>query len=126
MIQTQTRLKVADNSGAIEAECIKVLGGSKRRYACIGDKVVVAIKKARTGKGVKIKKGQVKKGIIVRTKHGIRRKDNSKIRFEDNAIVLVNEQDQPIGTRIFGPVAKEVRGEGDKYVKITSLAPEVA
>jgi large subunit ribosomal protein L14 len=120
MIQTESKLKVADNSGAEIVQCIKVLGGSHRRYAHIGDKIKVAIKKAKPlGK---VKKGQVKDAIVVRTRFGLRRSDNSKIRFDDNAVVLLNEQGQPIGTRVFGPVTRELR---DKQMKIISLAPEV-
>ena len=121
MIQTQSRLNVADNSGAEIVECIKVFGGTHRRYARIGDKIKVAIKKAKTGG--KVKKGQVKNAIVVRTKAGIRRDDHSKIRFDDNAVVLLNEQEQPIGTRIFGPVTRELRDKN--HMKIISLAPEV-
>ena len=120
MIQTESRLKVADNSGAKEVLCIRVLGGSKRRYASIGDKIVVSVKDATPGG---VKKGSVSTAVIVRTKKEIRRKDGSYIRFDDNAVVLLNAQDEPRGTRIFGPVARELR-EKD-YMRIVSLAPEV-
>ncbi len=120
MIQQESRLKVADNSGAREVLCIRVLGGSKRRYASIGDKIVVSVKEATTGG---IKKGTVSTAVVVRTKKEIRRKDGSYIRFDDNAVVLLNPADEPRGTRIFGPVARELR-ERD-YMRIISLAPEV-
>ncbi|MBK8506917.1 MAG: 50S ribosomal protein L14 [Saprospiraceae bacterium] len=120
MIQQESRLKVADNSGAKEVLCIRVLGGSKRRYASIGDKIVVSVKEASPGG---IKKGTVSKAVVVRTKKEIRRKDGSYIRFDDNAVVLLNPADEPRGTRIFGPVARELR-ERD-YMRIISLAPEV-
>ena len=120
MIQQESRLKVADNSGAKEVLCIRVLGGSGRRYASVGDKIVVAVKDASPGG---IKKGSVSKAVIVRTKKEIRRKDGSYIRFDDNACVLLNNQDEPRGTRIFGPVARELRAK--KFMKIISLAPEV-
>ncbi|MEY4106750.1 MAG: hypothetical protein RL181_1092 [Bacteroidota bacterium] len=120
MIQQESRLKVADNSGAKEVLCIRVLGGSHRRYASIGDKIVVAVKDATPGG---LKKGSVSKAVVVRTKKEIRRKDGSYIRFDDNACVLLNNQDEPRGTRIFGPVARELR-ERD-YMRIVSLAPEV-
>lgn len=120
MIQQESRLKVADNSGAKEVLCIRVLGGSKRRYASIGDKIVVSVKDASPGG---IKKGTVSKAVVVRTKKEIRRKDGSYIRFDDNAVVLLNPADEPRGTRIFGPVARELR-ERD-YMRIISLAPEV-
>lgn len=120
MIQQESRLKVADNSGAKEVLCIKVLGGSKRRYASIGDKIVVTVKEA-TPNGVK--KGTVSTAVVVRTKKEIRRKDGSYIRFDDNAVVLLTANDEPRGTRIFGPVARELR-ESD-YMRIVSLAPEV-
>ena len=119
MIQQESRLKVADNSGAKEVLCIRVLGGSHRRYASIGDKIVVAVKDATPGG---LKKGSVSKAVVVRTKKEIRRKDGSYIRFDDNAVVLLNNVDEMRGTRIFGPVARELR---DKYMKIVSLAPEV-
>lgn len=121
MIQTQTVLEVADNSGARHVMCIKVLGGSHRRYASIGDIIRVSIKEA-IPRG-KVKKGDVVKAVVVRTKKGVRRADGSKIAFDSNAVVLLNNQDQPIGTRIFGPVTRELRGEN--FMKIVSLAPEV-
>jgi large subunit ribosomal protein L14 len=121
MIQTSTRLDVADNSGARQVECIKVLGGSKRRYAQIGDVIVVSVKDA-IAKG-KVKQGEVLFALVVRTRKGVRRKDGSSIRFDSNAVVLLNKQKQPIGTRIFGPVTRELRGEA--FMKIISLAPEV-
>ena len=121
MIQQMTELEVADNSGAKRLRCIKVLGGSRRRYASIGDIVVVSIKEAIPRS--KVKKGDVKKAVIVRTKKEIRRSDGSTIKFDENSAVLINEQNEPIGTRIFGPVARELRAK--KYVKIISLAPEV-
>ncbi len=120
MIQQESRLKVADNSGAKEVLCIRVLGGSHRRYASIGDQIVVSVKDASPGG---IKKGTVSKAVVVRTKKEIRRKDGSYIRFDDNAVVLLNNQGEPRGTRIFGPVARELR-ERD-YMRIVSLAPEV-
>ena len=121
MIQAQSRLLVADNSGAREVMCIKVLGGSKRRYAHVGDVIKVAIKEAiPTGR---VKKGQVADAVIVRTKKEIRRQDGSAIRFDSNAAVLVNAQGEPIGTRIFGPVTRELRAKN--LMKIVSLAPEV-
>jgi len=121
MIQPFTRLKVADNSGAKEIMCIKVLGGSKRRYASVGDIIVASVKKALPNG--KIKKGQVVKAVIVRTKKEVQRENGSLIRFDDNAAVIVDAKKEPIGTRIFGPIAREVRYEG--FQKITSLAPEV-
>ena len=121
MIQMQTRLEVADNSGAKEVQCIKVLGGSKRMIAGLGDIIVVAVKDALPG--AKIKKGEVKKAVIVRTKYPIRREDGSYIQFDKNSVVLINQQKEPIGTRIFGPVARELRNKN--FVKICSLAPEV-
>ena len=121
MIQAQSRLLVADNSGAREVMCIKVLGGSKRRYAHVGDVIKVAIKEAiPTGR---VKKGQVADAVIVRTKKNIKREDGSSIKFDDNAAVLINAQKQPIGTRIFGPVSRELRSKD--FMKIISLAPEV-
>ena len=120
MIQQETRLLVADNSGAKEVLCIRVLGGTKRRYASLGDKIVVTIKSAIPGGDAK--KGTVSKAVIVRTKKEVRRADGSYIRFDDNACVLLNNQDEIRGTRIFGPVARELR---DNYMKIVSLAPEV-
>lgn len=121
MIQQESRLKVADNSGAREVLCIRVLGGSKSRYAGIGDEIVISVKSA-TPSGA-IKKGTVSRAVIVRTKKEIRRRDGSYIRFDDNAVVLLNNAGEPRGTRIFGPVARELR-ERD-YMKIVSLAPEV-
>ncbi|MCL4129447.1 UNVERIFIED_CONTAM: hypothetical protein GTU68_004255 [Idotea baltica] len=120
MIQQESRLKVADNSGAKEVLCIRVLGGSKRRYASVGDKIVVSVKAANPGG---VKKGLVTQAVIVRTKKEIRRKDGSYIRFDDNAVVLLNAADEPRGTRIFGPVARELRDK--EYMRIVSLAPEV-
>lgn len=121
MIQMQTRLDVADNSGAREVQCIKVLGGSKRRTAGVGDIIVVSIKEA-IPRG-RVKKGEVHRAIIVRTAQGHRRVDGSKIRFDRNAVVMINKQNEPIGTRIFGPVPRELRARN--YLKIISLAPEV-
>jgi len=121
MIQTQTFLDVADNSGARRVMCIKVLGGSHRRYAGVGDIIKVSVKDA-IPRG-KVKKGQVMTAVVVRTKKGVRRTDGSLIKFDDNAAVLLNNQQTPIGTRIFGPVTRELRGE--KFMKIISLAPEV-
>ena len=121
MIQTQSYLEVADNSGARRVMCIKVLGGSKRRYARVGDLIKVTVKEA-IPRG-KAKKGQVITAVVVRTKKGVRRPDGSLIKFDENAAVLLNAQDAPIGTRIFGPVTRELRGE--KFMKIISLAPEV-
>ena len=121
MIQMQSLLKIADNSGARSVMCIKVLGGSKRRYANIGDVIKVAIREAiPTGK---VKKGQVVDALIVRTKKGVRRRDGSLIKFDENAAVLINAQKAPIGTRVFGPVTRELRD--GKHMKILSLAPEV-
>tara|TARA_B100001121_G_C18242049_1_gene413192 strand:+ start:27 stop:395 length:369 start_codon:yes stop_codon:yes gene_type:complete len=121
MIQQETRLKVADNSGAKELLCIKVLGGTRKKYAKLGDLIIVTVKKAIPG-GV-IKKGEVTKAVIVRTRKELRRKDGSYIRFDDNAAVLVNENKEPQGTRVFGPVARELREK--RFMKILSLAPEV-
>ncbi|BAQ17739.1 MAG: 50S ribosomal protein L14 [Methyloceanibacter sp.] len=121
MIQMQTNLDVADNSGAKRVQCIKVLGGSKRKYASIGDTIVVSVKEA-IPRG-RVKKGQVMKAVIVRTATGVRRQDGSLIRFDRNAAVLVNAQGEPVGTRIFGPVTRELRAK--KHMKIVSLAPEV-
>ena len=121
MIQTQSMLDVADNSGARRVMCIKVLGGSHRRYAGIGDIIKVTVKEA-IPRG-KVKKGQVMTAVVVRTRHGVRRADGSIIRFDGNAAVLLNNQQEPIGTRIFGPVTRELRSE--KFMKIVSLAPEV-
>ena len=121
MIQQESRLKIADNSGAKEVLCIRVLGGTKKRYASLGDKIVVTIKNALPN--VNIKKGSVSNAVVVRTKKEIKRKDGSYIRFEDNAAILLNENDEPRGTRVFGPVARELRQK--KFMKIVSLAPEV-
>lgn len=121
MIQTQSMLDVADNSGARRVMCIKVLGGSHRRYAGIGDIIKVTVKEA-IPRG-KVKKGQVMTAVVVRTRHGVRRPDGSIIRFDVNAAVLLNNKQEPIGTRIFGPVTRELRTE--KFMKIVSLAPEV-
>jgi large subunit ribosomal protein L14 len=121
MILAETRLTVADNSGAKTLYCIKVLGGSKRRYASIGDIIVVTVKEAIPN--AKVKKGEVLKAVVVRTKKEIKRPDGSYIRFDDNSAVLINAQREPIGTRIFGPVARELRAKG--FMKIISLAPEV-
>lgn len=121
MIQMQTKLKVADNSGAKEVMCVKVLGGSKRRYAAIGDIIVVSIRDAAPNS--KIKKGDVAKAVIVRTKKEARRPDGSYISFDDNAVVIINASKEPVGTRIFGPVARELRA--NQFMKIVSLAPEV-
>ena len=120
MIQQESRLRVADNSGAKEVLCIKVLGGSKRRYASIGDEIVITVKDSSPGG---VKKGTVSKAVIVRTKKEIRRKDGSYIRFDDNAVVLLNAAGEPRGSRIFGPVARELRDKD--YMRIISLAPEV-
>ena len=121
MIQMQTNLDVADNSGARRVQCIKVLGGSKRKYASIGDIIVVSVKEA-IPRG-RVKKGQVMKAVVVRTAKGVRRQDGSLIRFDRNAAVLVNQNGEPIGTRIFGPVTRELRAKNQ--MKIVSLAPEV-
>ena len=121
MIQMQTALDVADNSGAKRVQCIKVLGGSKRRTASIGDRIIVSVKDA-IPRG-RVKKGDVHTAVIVRTSFGISRANGEKIRFDRNAVVLINKQDEPIGTRIFGPVTRELRGKG--FMKIISLAAEV-
>ena len=121
MIQTQTKLKVADNSGAKMLLCIKVLGGSKRRYASVGDIIVVSVKEAMPNS--KVKKGDVVRAVIVRTAKEVRRADGSYIKFDDNSAVLISPQGEPIGTRIFGPVARELRAKN--FMKIVSLAPEV-
>ncbi|AFM04932.1 LSU ribosomal protein L14P [Bernardetia litoralis DSM 6794] len=121
MIQQESRLAVADNSGAKEVLCIRVLGGTKKRYASVGDTIVVSVKSAIPSGN--IKKGAVSKAVVVRTKKEIRRKDGSYIRFEENAAVLLNAQNEPRGTRIFGPVARELRDK--RFMKIVSLAPEV-
>ncbi|MGK7392181.1 MAG: 50S ribosomal protein L14 [Candidatus Cyclobacteriaceae bacterium M2_1C_046] len=121
MIQQESRLNVADNSGAKQVLCIRVLGGTGKRYASIGDKIVVSVKSALSSSS--LKKGTVSTAVVVRTKKEIRRKDGSYIRFEDNAAVLLNQQGEPRGTRIFGPVARELREK--QFMKIVSLAPEV-
>ncbi len=121
MIQAETNLEVADNSGARRVQCIKVLGGSKRKYASVGDVIVVSIKEA-IPRG-RVKKGEVMKAVVVRTAKDINRKDGSSIRFDKNAAVLINAQGEPVGTRIFGPVTRELRAK--RYMKIISLAPEV-
>ena len=121
MIQVQTELNVADNTGARIVECIKVLGGSKRRTASVGDKIVVSVKDAIPNG--KVKKGSVHKAVVVRTKYSVLRNDGSKVRFDNNAAVIIDEKDEPLGTRIFGPVTKELRAKGQ--TKIISLAPEV-
>jgi len=121
MIQMRTVLEVADNSGAKRLMCIKVLGGSKRRYAGLGDIVVVSVREATAE--AKVKKGDVKKAVIVRVKKEVRRVDGTYIKFDENSAVLINEQGEPVGTRIFGPVARELRAK--KFMKIISLAPEV-
>ena len=121
MIQTESRLNVADNSGAREVLVIRVLGGTRRRYAAIGDTVIVSVKKAVPQAGMK--KGAISRAVVVRTKKPLKRKDGSYIRFDDNACVLLNASDEPRGTRIFGPVARELRDRS--YMKIVSLAPEV-
>ena len=121
MIQAESRLDVADNSGAKEVLCVKVLGGSKRRFASVGDIIVVTIKDAMP-KG-KVKKGTVHKAVVVRVKKGIHRDDGSKVKFDNNAAVLVDDKGEPVGTRIFGPVTRELRNRGQ--MKIISLAPEV-
>lgn len=120
MIQQESRLRVADNTGAKEVLCIKVLGGSKRRYASVGDIIIVTVKDAASGG---LKKGTVSKAVIVRTKKELRRRDGSYIRFDDNAVVLLNANEEPRGTRIFGPVARELRDKD--FMRIVSLAPEV-
>ena len=121
MIQTESRLEVADNTGAREVMCIKVLGGSKRRYASIGDVIKVTVKEA-TPRG-RVKKGEIYNAVVVRTAKGVRRQDGSLIKFDGNAAVLLNTKLEPIGTRIFGPVTRELRSE--RFMKIVSLAPEV-
>lgn len=121
MIQSESRLRVADNSGAKEVLCIRVLGGTKRRYANIGDVIIATVKEATPG-GV-VKKGEVVKAVIVRSKYGVRRKDGTYIRFDDNAVVILDDASNPRGTRIFGPVAREIRE--NNFMKIVSLAPEV-
>lgn len=121
MIRQESRLNVADNSGAKEVLCIRVLGGTKKKYASVGDKIVVSVKAAHSSSN--LKKGTVSKAVVVRTKKEIRRKDGSYIRFEDNAAVLLTANDEPRGTRMFGPVARELREK--QFMKIVSLAPEV-
>ena len=121
MIQPESTLSVADNSGARKVACIRVLGGSRRRYASIGDVIVVTVKDAMPN--ARVKKGEVRRAVVVRTKKGISRPDGSYIRFDDNAAVLIDPQREPVGTRIFGPVARELRGR--RFMKIISLAPEV-
>ena len=121
MIQMRTVLEVADNSGAKRVQCLKVLGGSRRRYAEIGDVIVVSVKEALPG--TKVKKGEVAQAVVVRTKTQVGRADGSYIRFDENSAVLINKEREPIGTRIFGPVARELRAK--KFMKIISLAPEV-
>ncbi len=121
MIQQESRLSVADNSGAKEVLCIRVLGGTGKRYASVGDKIIVTVKAAMSSSS--LKKGTVSRAVVVRTKKEVRRKDGSYIRFEDNAAVLLTPNDEPIGTRIFGPVARELREK--QFMKIVSLAPEV-
>jgi len=121
MIQTETKLDVADNSGAKTLYCIRVLGGSRRRYARIGDTIIVSVKEAIPN--AKVKKGDVMRAVVVRTKKELRRPDGSYIKFDDNSAVLITPQGEPIGTRIFGPVARELRAK--KFMKIISLAPEV-
>jgi len=121
MIQMRTILEVADNSGAKRVQCIKVLGGSRRRYAELGDVIVVSVKEALPG--TKVKKGEVAQAVVVRMRHQVPRADGSYIRFDENSAVLINKEREPIGTRIFGPVARELRAK--KFMKIISLAPEV-
>lgn len=121
MIQMQTRLDVADNSGAKKVQCIKVIGGSKRRYASLGDVIIVSVKEAMPNS--KVRKGDVRRAVVVRTSKEVARPDGTYIRFDDNAAVLINQQSEPVGTRIFGPVARELRARN--YMRIVSLAPEV-
>ena len=121
MIQVQTELNVADNTGARRVECKKVLGGSKRRYASIGDSIVISVKDAIPNG--KVKKGSVQKAVVVRTKYSIHRQDGSSVKFDNNAVVIIDDKGEPIGTRIFGPVTRELRAKGQ--TKIISLAPEV-
>ena len=121
MIQQETRLNVADNTGAKQVLCIKVLGGSRKKYAQLGDVIVISIKKAIPNSN--LKKGEVHKAVVVRTKKELRRRDGSNIRFDDNAVVIINDQKEPRGTRVFGPVARELREK--QFMKILSLAPEV-
>jgi len=121
MIQQESRLQVADNSGARKVACIRVLGGTRRKYASIGDVIVVSVKEAIPN--ARVKKGEVRRAVVVRVKKGVNRPDGSVIRFDENAAVLIDNQKEPVGTRIFGPVARELRGRG--FMKIISLAPEV-
>jgi large subunit ribosomal protein L14 len=121
MIQQESRLQVADNSGARRVACIRVLGGTRRKYASVGDVIVVSVKEAIPN--ARVKKGEVRRAVVVRVKKGIHRVDGSIIRFDENAAVLIDGQKEPVGTRIFGPVARELRGRG--FMKIISLAPEV-
>ncbi len=121
MIQMQSRLGVADNSGARKVQCIKVVGGSKRRYASVGDTIIVSVKEALPNS--KVRTGEVQRAVVVRTRKELSREDGTYIRFDDNAAVLIDDNDQPLGTRIFGPVARELRAR--KYMRIISLAPEV-
>ncbi len=121
MIQPESTLEVADNSGARRVACIRVLGGSRRRYASIGDIIIVSVKEAIPN--ARVKRGEVRRAVVVRTKKGLPRSDGTYIRFDDNAAVLLDTQREPVGTRIFGPVARELRGR--KFMKIISLAPEV-
>jgi large subunit ribosomal protein L14 len=121
MIQMRTVLEVADNSGAKRVQCIKVLGGSRRRYAELGDVIVVSVKEAVAG--AKVKKGEVAQAVVVRTRHQVSRADGSYIRFDENSAVLITKEREPVGTRIFGPIARELRAK--KFMKIISLAPEV-
>ena len=121
MIQMQSRLGVADNSGARQVQCIKVVGGSKRRYASVGDTIIVSVKEALPNS--KVRTGEVQRAVVVRTRKELSREDGTYIRFDDNAAVLIDDNDQPLGTRIFGPVARELRAR--KYMRIISLAPEV-
>lgn len=121
MIQVESILDVADNSGAKQVQCIKVLGGSRRRYAALGDVIVVSVKEALPNS--KVKKGEVAKAVVVRTRREYQREDGSYIKFDTNSAVLINAQKEPVGTRIFGPVARELRGK--RFMKIVSLAPEV-
>jgi large subunit ribosomal protein L14 len=121
MIQMQSQLDVADNSGAKRVQCIKVLGGSKRRYASIGDTIIVSVKEALPN--AKVKKGEVRRAVVVRTSKEVARPDGTYIRFDDNAAVLINNQNEPVGTRVFGPVARELRAK--QFMRIITLAPEV-
>lgn len=121
MIQPESTLEVADNSGARRVACIRVLGGTRRKYASIGDVIVVSVKEAIPN--ARVKKGEVRRAVVVRTRKGLSRPDGSYIRFDDNAAVLIDNQREPVGTRIFGPVARELRGQ--RFMKIISLAPEV-